>query len=114
DRALVRRRTSADEDRAECFRREARPEADVRRAHPRCRKLARLALHRIRTASARRREKRSGRRIRGLYHPIRQPISAASFQQFRALTRGQSDQWLAVEEEEPGLITPRPSSTKMS
>src|SRR5262249_41154867 len=86
DRALVRRRTSADEDRAECFRREARPEADVRCAHPRCRRLARLALHRIRTASARRREKRSGRRIRGLYHPISQAISAASFQQSRALT----------------------------
>src|SRR5262249_43052069 len=65
----------------------ARPEADVRCAHPRCRRLARLALHRIRTASARRREKRSGRRIRGLYHPISQAISAASFQQSRALTQ---------------------------
>src|SRR5262249_3121821 len=96
DRALVRRRTSADEDRAECFRREARPEADVRRAHPRCRKLARLALHRIRTASARRREKRSGRRIRGLYHPIRQAISAASFQQFRALTDTKIGGWSVV------------------
>src|SRR5262245_66681524 len=31
------------------------------------------------------REKRSGRRIRGLYHPISQAISAASFQQSRAL-----------------------------
>jgi transposase-like protein len=68
------------------FRREARPEADVRRADPRCRKLARLALHRIRIASARRRAKGSERRVRHLYHPIRQAISDALFQQIRALT----------------------------
>ena len=48
--------------------------------------LARLTLHRIRTASARRREKRTGRRLRDLDRPVRQVISAASFQQVRALT----------------------------
>jgi len=52
----------------------------------RCGKLARLALHRIRTASTRCREKRSGCRIRDLNHPIRQAIPAAIFQQIRALT----------------------------
>jgi hypothetical protein len=42
-----------------------------------------LTLHRIRAASARRCGKRTGRRLRDLDRPIRQDISAASFQQPR-------------------------------
>ena len=53
---------------------------------PRCGKLARVTLHRIRTASARRRRKRPGRRMRDLYYPTRQAIPASIFQQIRALT----------------------------
>ena len=75
--ALVRGGTSAAEDRAECFRREGRPEADVRRADPRCRKLARLAFHRIRIASARRRAERIGRQRR-FSAPVEMPAALSS------------------------------------
>ena len=51
--ALVRRGTPPTEDHPECVRRAGRPEADVRRSHPRGRALEINQGHRVRASSAR-------------------------------------------------------------
>ncbi len=69
-------------------RREAGAQAYVRRAHSSRRALARLALHRVRTAPDRRRSKGSQRRISDFHHATGPVIPAPRFQQIRALTIG--------------------------
>jgi putative transposase len=85
-RAAGCRRTATAEDHSQRLRREAGAQADVRRAYPRRRALARPALHRVRTAPDRRRQKRPRRRISDFAHAAGPVIPNPRFQQIRALT----------------------------
>ena len=87
-RTAVRRGAPTAEDHSQRLRREAGAQAYVRRAHSSRRALARLALHRVRTAPDRRRSKGSQRRISDLDHVAGNVIPAPRLQQIQALTRG--------------------------
>ena len=67
-RTAVRRGAAKAENHSQWLRREAGAQAHVRRAHPRRRTMARPALHRVRAAPDRRRQKRTRRRISGFNH----------------------------------------------
>ena len=75
-RAVVRRGAPPAEDHPQRIRRKADAEADVRRAHSRRRALARPALHRVRAAPARRRQKGTRRGISGRDHAAGEVVPA--------------------------------------
>ena len=89
-RTAVRRGAPAAEDHSQRLRREAGAQTHVRRAHPRRRPMARPALHRVRAAPDRRRQKGTRRGIRGFNHAAGKVIPTPLFQQIHALTASTS------------------------
>ena len=95
-RTAVRRGAAKAQNHPQRLRRKAGAQTHVRRAHPRRRALARPALHRVRAAPDRRRQKGTRPGIRGLDHAAGKVIPAPRFQQIRALTThaATSDDWV--------------------
>ena len=84
--AAVRRGTPAAQDHPQCLRREARPQAHVRRHDPCRRTLARSAVHRVRLAADRRRQNGLRPRISDFNKSLARPAQSRLFQQTPTLT----------------------------